>query len=540
MAWFGAAIAQTMPPSGMPETEAAEVQAQAAHTNPRMRFRLLNSRFNPRLQLWRELNAELDQFGVLQYEALKPLVLEQDIPTLQRSISDGRLSYAQLTTFYLYRIRQFESDNSRYLNALISIDPDALRQARLRDQLRSSGAVEPREDSIFGMPILLKDNIGFASLPTTAGALVLQDNQTDDAFITQRLKANGAVILGKANLSEWAYYFCDGCPLGYSAMGGQTLNPYGRKIIESGGSSSGSAVAVAANYAVAAVGTETSGSILSPASMNSTVGLKPTTGLLSRSGIVPISGTLDTPGPIARSVTDAVILLNAMAGYDQQDTAMPLLSAEVVLQSGNGSLTGRRLGYFANLLDRPLYQAALDGMRNAGAMLVEIPPTTPVLNNFSEFLGAEMKRDLPIYLAQSANASVFTLSVEDVQQFNLANLESRAPYGQGRFDAMQRLSMTVEELANLHGQLRSSALQLLEVPVVSLQLDAVVSLNNVHAAFAALANYPALTVPAGFTDDGTPVGLTFIAPAFSEQMLVDIARGFEALARQRKIPTDYQ
>ena len=157
-------------------------------------------------------------------------------------------------------------------------------------------------------------------MPTTAGAIALSKNEnTEDAYIIKRLKEEGAIILGKSNLSEWAYYFCGTCPLGYSATGGQTLNPYGRTIFESGGSSSGSGVAVAANYAVAAVGTETSGSIISPSSQNSVVGLKPTVGLLSRTGIIPISSTLDTPGPMTKNVTDSFILFNSMLGYDASD-----------------------------------------------------------------------------------------------------------------------------------------------------------------------------------------------------------------------------
>ena len=169
------------------------------------------------------------------------------------------------------------------------------------------------------MPIFLKDNINASGMATTAGAVALQNNITDDAFIVKQLKSKGALILGKANLSEWAYFFCGDCPSGYSAIGGQTLNPYGRRIIDTGGSSSGSGVSVAANFCAAAVGSETSGSILSPASQNSAVGLKPTVGLLSRSGIIPISSTLDTAGPITRNVTDNAIMLDAMFGEDISD-----------------------------------------------------------------------------------------------------------------------------------------------------------------------------------------------------------------------------
>lgn len=165
----------------------------------------------------------------------------------------------------------------------------------------------------------MKDNINVDGLATTAGSLVFKNNKTTDAFIIKRIKENGGIILGKTNLSEWANYLCLDCPNGYSAIGGQTLNPYGRKIFDTGGSSSGSGVAVATNYSAVAIGTETSGSILSPSSKNSLVGLKPTVGLLSRSGIVPISSTLDTPGPMTKNVIDNAILLSAMSGKDTTD-----------------------------------------------------------------------------------------------------------------------------------------------------------------------------------------------------------------------------
>lgn len=520
--------------------ERAEVEAQAAHANPRMRFKLLNSWFNPRPTLWQAFAAELDAFGESQYERLKPLILEADIPSLQQAVADGRLSYSQLTTFYLYRIRKFESDDGRYLNALISLNPAAIEAAREKDRQLGAGDASPATDSIFGMPILLKDNIGFAGLPTTAGALALQANDAGNAFISSRLLGNGAIIIGKANLSEWAYYFCDGCPLGYSAMGGQTLNPYGRKILESGGSSSGSAVSVAANYAVAAVGSETSGSILSPSSLNSVVGLKPTTGLLSRSGIVPISSSLDTPGPIARSVVDAVILFNSMSGYDQDDLAMPLRSADVTLQAGGGSLAGRRLGYFAALGDNPDYLAIVELLRQAGAELVEIAARESTLQGFSEFLGGEMKRDLAHYLRSTADADILLASVDAIADFNRINLESRAPYGQGRFEAMEQMTVSDGELQAVREALRATALSTLESPMQALALDAIVSMNNFHAGVAAAANYPALTVPMGLRENGEPFGVTLLAPGFSEQLLVELALGIEALGARRVLPADYQ
>lgn len=520
--------------------EAAEIAAQASHANPRMRFLLLRSRVQAESAAWSAFKQDLDNFGQAQYERLKPLILEASIASLQKAVATHQLSYTQLTRFYLYRIRALEGDHGHYLNALISLNPDAIAEARQKDAQLAAGQVRPDEDSVFGMPILLKDNIGMAGLPTTAGAVALQENNTADAFITQRLKANGAIILGKTNLSEWAYFFCTGCPLGYSALGGQTLNPYGRKIIESGGSSSGSAVAVAANYAVAAVGTETSGSILSPSSLNSVVGLKPTTGLLSRSGIVPISATLDTPGPIARSVGDAVILLNAMSGYDQADTAMPLLSADVKLLAGSGSLVGKRLGIFPRLQDNLYYAGLVERLRSAGAVIIPLPEVNLQLEDFTRFLGAEMKRDLATYLQQVADPQVMMTSVAAVREFNLRSPEVRAPYGQQLFDAMVAEDVSPAEFQTLYGNLHATALQVLEQPLRELQLDALVSMNNNHAGFAAVANYPALTVPAGLRDDGEPYGITFIAPGFSEQLLVELALGFEVLGAGRALPENYQ
>jgi amidase len=377
-------------------------------------------------------------------------------------------------------------------------------------------------------------------MPTTAGARVLHGNRTDDAFVTRRLQANGAILLGKTNLSEWAYYFCDGCPLGYSAMGGQTLNPYGRKLIETGGSSSGSAVAVAANYAPVAVGSETSGSILSPASLNSTVGLKPTTGLLSRSGVVPISSSLDTLGPIARSVTDAVILFNAMTGYDHDDLAMPLLSVDAGLSVEAAPVAGKRLGFVAGLEEEPLFAQALERLRTRGAELVPVTLAEIEVPAFGEFLGAEMRFDLSSYLTGVAGAAVDLTGVADIIGFNNVDPGKRAPYGQGRFEAMAAMSHDRQQVAAMLDAIRASGQAVLGGAMAALELDALLSLNNRHASLAAAANYPAMTIPIGMRDNGEPVGLTLIAPSFGEQILVDLGLVYEQLQQGRVVPGDYQ
>ena len=514
--------------------EAEDLAAQQAHPNPRMQFRVL------REAMWAPLNDELDAFGEARYQALKPQILNQDIPALQLAVSQGQFSYTDLVLFYLYRIRHYESQPDRYLNALIALNPDVLNDARERDRQRSAAPDPVNPHSVFGMPILLKDNIGTDGMDTTAGALALANNAAPDAFITARLREQGAIILGKANLSEWAYFFCNGCPLGYSAMGGQTLNPYGRKRLETGGSSSGSAVAVAANYAVAAVGSETSGSILSPASANALVGLKPTTGMLSRSGIVPISSTLDTPGPIARSVTDAVILFNAMTGYDQADTAMPLLSTAALLRLEQARLAGVRLGYFSRFMDTPRYAEAVERLRQQGALLFEIQQPDVQMQNFSDLLGGEMKRDLALYLAAQADSSVPVDSVDDVRNFNGADMDLRAPYGQALFDAVSASSLTDGQLVELRGALRDVARQVLQAPLAQLDLQALLSMNNSHAGFAAASNFPAITLPLGLNDEQAPIALTMIGPSFSEQMLTALAAAVEAVLPPRPLPGDYQ
>jgi len=236
----------------------------------KMQYKLIQSKFLDKNEIWKTVADQIAYFSEEDYEKLEPLILEQDIPTIQSHIQSGRLSYEKLTQWYLYRIVKFENDKNKTLHSIIALNPNAVEEARERDK----NIGDKKNHPIYGMPILLKDNINTSEMKTTAGAHALLENKTEDAFIVKQIKAKGGIILGKANLSEWAYYFCKGCPVGYSAVGGQTLNPYGRKIFETGGSSSGSGTTMAANYAAAAVGTETSGSILSPSSQNSIVGLK--------------------------------------------------------------------------------------------------------------------------------------------------------------------------------------------------------------------------------------------------------------------------
>lgn len=531
--------AEDTPPAWERYDESVDLQELAQHENQSMHFKLLNSKVLDKNSLWAPFVDELSAFAAGKYESLKPLILEKDIASIQRAVANGELTYAELTTFYIYRIREIETDDSRFINAIISLNPYAIERARSLDAQREQGRVVA-DGSMFGIPLLLKDNIGFDGLPTTAGALALAENRTANAFIADRLIENGAIILGKANLSEWAYFFCDGCPSGYSAMGGQTLNPYGRKTFGTGGSSSGSAAAMAANFATVAIGSETSGSILSPASANSSVGLKPTTGSLSRTGIVPISATLDTAGPITRNVADAVVLFNAMTGFDEEDPAMPLISEDFALIYREGSLDGKRLGILDSFEDDPFYQQAISLLTTNGADAIAVSLNAQRNPRFSELLGGEMVRDLAAYLENFASSSVSISSIIELQAFNAEDPDLRAPYGQGLVDMMSELALSAEQLEALRDELQTTAEALLQQMFVDAELDVLLSINNSNAGLAALANYPALTIPMGYREDGRPIGLTLIAPSFQEQELVDIGVAFERLSRAKVLPENFR
>jgi amidase len=516
--------------------ETTALEKQQNHKNKRMQLKLFQSKYIDMNMVFRPFEADLAYFSEANYTALKPFVLEQDIPTLQRNIKEGVLSYEKLTLFYLYRIRKFESDSVLSLNSIISLNPNVLEEARARDKNKKENA----EYSIYGMPIFLKDNINTADMPTTAGAIALAENKNiKDAFIVEKLREKGALILGKVNLSEWAYFFCAGCPLGYSAIGGQTLNPYGRGVFETGGSSAGSGVAVAANFAVAAVGSETSGSITSPSSLNSVVGLKPTIGVLSRTGIVPISSTLDTPGPMTKNIVDNAIFMNAMRGFDKSDAASRDLNMDYLKNGFKQDLKGRRLGVIKTLLTDSIYAVTIDKLRKAGAELIEITPPEVALKGFLTLLNIDMKHDLPEYLAEHADKSILVKSVNEVRLFNLKDTLLRAPYGQQLFDGIVEDNTSLEELTVIKEQLSTEGKKYLQA-LKDENLEAILSINNYHSGFAAVAKYPTLTVPMGYKNYGEPISLTFIGIPFTERKLLEIGYAFEQLTKVRKMPKNYQ
>ncbi|MEZ5041563.1 MAG: amidase family protein [Saprospiraceae bacterium] len=520
----------------VPYDETEELAKNADHPSQRMQYKLIQSRILDKNDIWKNVAGQIAYFSEEDYQRLKPFILEQDIPTLQAHIRAGDLSYETLTQWYLYRIVKYENDRNTALHAIIAINPEAVKEARMRDKNKSAN-----DHPIYGMPILLKDNVNFEGLPTTAGTHVLQNNKTSDAFIVERIKEKGGIILGKTNLSEWANFLCLGCPNGYSAMGGQTLNPYGRKIFDTGGSSSGSGATIAANYAAAAVGTETSGSILSPSSANSLVGLKPTVGLLSRRGIVPISSTLDTPGPMTRNVIDNAILLSAMSGEDSADVATKDNPKDKKYWEAvnTGSLKGLRFGVNKQFLSDSMYVLNIEKIKAQGGIAIEFEPEQVAFEGFGKLLSLDMKTDLANYLKDYAAKEITLRSVSEIVAYNKADTLTRIPYGQARFEGILSEDMSPEDFAQLKTSLHEAGVSYFEKPMVAHQLDAILSINNRGAGFAAAAKYPCLTVPMGYQKTGQPMGMTFIGRPFEEDKLLKMGYAFEQATKCRALPEGY-
>ncbi|SDR98929.1 amidase [Maribacter dokdonensis] len=527
-----------------PYDDSLEVAGNADHDNTRMRYKLIQSKVLDKNEVFRPLYKEVSNLTEEEYKLLLPMILEQDIFVIRNHIKEGRLTYENLVLFYLYRIYKYELDNTTTLNTVIALNEDVVQQARELDEQNEKGVATQIQHPIYGMPILLKDNINTVGMKTTAGSIALMDNKTEDSFIVQQLKKNGALILGKVNLSEWAYFLCSGCPVGYSAYGGQTLNPYGRRIFETGGSSSGSGTAVAANYAVAAVGTETSGSILSPSSQNSVVGLKPTIGLLSRSGIVPISSTLDTPGPMTKNVKDNAILLSAMLGFDEVDSASVEDNYPGILSAGLNPepLNEIRLGAIKELMESDsIYRKTIDKLKNEGATIIEIVPPEVSMDGFLSILNIDMRNDLPSYLRNYTDPNLVKIkSIEDAVAFNNNDSLVRIPYGQALFNGIVSDTTTSSELEEIKLNLEKNGRTFFNSAMDKNRLDAILSINNYHAGYAAVAKYPALTVPMGYKPSGEPISLTFIGKQFTEAKLLRIGKAYEEKFPVRIMPTDYK
>jgi amidase len=502
--------------------ETALIDSAQQNENQRLRYKLIQSKVLDKNELLESIRLQLDDFNEQTYIDLAPYIFEKSISEIQKSIDNKLLTYKQLTQWYLFRIATLEPTQSHGLNAIITINPDAVKKAEELDN-----TMEKKAHLIYGMPILLKDNINTKGIKTTAGALALFENvPNEDAAIVQNLKKHNAIILGKVSLSEWANFLCQGCPNGYSAVGGQTLNPYGMREFDTGGSSSGSGASIAANYAVAAVGTETSGSILSPSSQSALVGLKPTVNKTHQEGIVPISSTLDTPGPMSKTVEDNAILYSAMFDTEPAD-----------LEFGKGNTMN--LGVIKDYMEDSLYNRSVQLFRKRGANITFVEPEPMDFTGFLQLLNGDMKIDLKTYLDMYTSEAVQVESVKDVVAFNLKDTLIRIPYGQARLDGVVEENLTDVELDSIRQKLDKAGKSYFEPYFEEYSLDAILSINNYNAGQAAVAKFPALTINMGFTKKGEPKGLTFIGQPNQEALLLKLAKYYEGISQYRKPPEKF-
>ena len=490
-------------------------------------------------------------------------VREKTLAQLQHAMQSGQTSARQLVHLYLARIAAIDKAGPR-LNSIIELNPDAPAIAAALDTERKRrGARGP----LHGIPVLLKDNIATADrMQTSAGSLALLGVKPPrDAFVVARLRDAGAVILGKTNLSEWANMRSTRATSGWSARAGLTLNPYALDRNTSG-SSSGSAASMAASLAAVAIGTETDGSITSPASVNGLVGIKPTVGLVSRAGIIPIAHSQDTAGPMARTVADAAILLTVMAGSDARDAASAMADQKKAdytrFLDANG-LRGKRIGVVRSQftaggdLVAALTESALTVLRAQGATLVdvaEIPNTAKYAESELTVLLYELKADMAAYLADYAPGSAIR-TLADIIAYNERNGTREMPFfGQEHFiNAQAKGGLDSQEyldaLANNHRFARDEGidqvlaehrLDALAAPTGGVAwLTDLINGDAPGASFtspAAVAGYPHITVPCGLVH-GLPCGLSLVAGAWSEGPLIAMAYAYEQASRRRRPPT---
>jgi len=470
---------------------------------------------------------------------------EVTVRELQDMMATGRTTSRDIVWAYMKRIGQYDKQGPA-LNSVLELNPEALFIAEALDRERA--AAGPRSP-LHGIPVLVKDNIDTKDMMhTSAGSLALADSYaSQDSFVARKLREAGAVILGKTNMTEWANFMTDNMPNGYSSRGGQVRNPYGPGKFDVGGSSSGSGAAVAANLATLAVGTETSGSILSPSCMNSLVGIKPTVGLISRSGIIPISHVQDTAGPMARTVEDAALLLGVLAGVDPDDPATwaseGRTHSDYTRFPDRDGLKGTRIGVarsFYSRLDEDrlqIIEAAEQALRDAGAVLVDVSLEMPS-GWRTKSLQHEFKPAINRYLSRlSPQVPVHTL--RELIAFNAEEPYRRMRYGQSVLIESEATSGSLTDPVYLEGRAREERLSRAEGIDKALReagADVLFFPHIMNASISAKAGYPSITVPAGYTKDGCPVGVTFAGTAYSEPELLRVAYAFEQATKKRRPP----
>ena len=475
---------------------------------------------------------------------LKGLDLQRaTIPELQAAMATGTITSTALVDAYMGRIAAYDSAGPK-LNSVRALHPAARAQAEALDAERRAGRVR---GPLHGIPVLLKDNVGTFDMPTTAGSIALEGAiPRRDATITAKFREAGAVILGKANLSEFAGWVALGMPPGYSSLAGQVKNAYDLAGTPSG-SSSGSGVAASMAFAAATIGTETSGSILSPSDANGVVGVKTTHGLASRAGILPLSPEFDVPGPIVRSTVDAAVVLQTIAGADPErdpTTTGPPAPVDYLAGLSGDALRGARLAYSGTTregLDEDrlaLFDAAIDRLRKLGATVTEVGALAeeaglaelPAIPN-------DFKWSLNAYLADELEGG-HADSLSEVIAYNDQHPD-RLPYGQNLLEASDA-TPGLQPLATAQAApARAAAQGAIQAALAEGDAEAILTPGNAHASSGASAGYPTVMVPLGYTEGGrTPMGLGFLGTAFSEPRLLALAHAYERESRARVAPTE--
>ncbi|ECB9649647.1 amidase [Listeria monocytogenes] len=470
------------------------------------------------------INAQLATLDLEILEEKEPLVVGADITKLQNLIATKQLSYKELAGIYLNRIKKYDQ-NGITLNAISEINPSLVAEAEQLDNQN-----EPNKPALYGMPVVLKDNIGTITLPTSAGTVALKDWVMEkDAAIVDKLKTNGALILGKTNMSEWAAAMDDGLPNGYSGKKGLSKNPYSSEL-DPLGSSSGSATAATCDFAAIAIGTETNGSIILPAGAQSVVGFKPSQGLVSNEGIIPLSSRFDTPGPLTRTVTDAYLTTNVLMDEASQT---PL---------SKDALKNKRIGILSD--DESNEETAIlkkikKDLTNAGATVIEgitLEELEQVDTDYITLLNADFKRDLNQFL-QINRSPMSTL--ESIIAFNKINPTRNMKFGQSELVASQNNTMTKQEADNIANELIHITQNELDSVLQNERLDAIVSagVGGSVKFLAPIAGNPELTIPAGYdTESNQPKSLTFVSKRNTDIALLNMGYAYEQISKNRKNP----
>ncbi|MCY6369385.1 amidase family protein [Clostridium ganghwense] len=472
---------------------------------------------------------ELSNISDLRMKELNKLIFEKSIDEIQNSIRKGQISCKEVVLYYVSRIKEYDN---KY-NTVIQINPKALEYAKKLDEKINSGF---EVGELFGAVVLIKDNISDADMNTSAGAYALKDLKTKrDSFVVKKIKDQGGIILGKCNLSEWANFMSMPSSNGFSVLGGQTKNAYGK--FDVGGSSSGSAAAESLNFASVTLGSETAGSMIHPAGQNSVVGLKPTVGFLSRDLVIPISEAQDTVGIMGKNVLDVKKVFDHVVGVDSND----LITKDAVkfvsnnINSNNNYIKGKRLGIID---DGSVEKKGLvEELKKLGAEVINV-----------ELVGDESKIDqMPVLnygivhdvKAYLDNEDVITNvhSLGEVLEFNNEDPKKRMPYGAQLHEDALKANISKDDYEKIVQNNRKISSQIIDKTLEKYDLDALVSISNELSGIYAPALYPAITVPSGYRSNGEPYGVTFVGTKYDDMNLLTISYSYELGTKHRIPPT---